>query len=91
MLDQLCAELSLDRNFQHKLDVIEGDLAQERLGLSDRHYTTLCSCVDIVIHNGAVVNAVLPYASKVYSLINTLLWLWSFTGLHFSRFESYQC
>lgn len=63
MLDQLCTEQSLNSNFQHKLDVMEGDLAQERLGLSDAHYATLCSCTDIVIHNGAVVNAVLPYAS----------------------------
>lgn len=68
LLAQLCTELSINCNLMHKLDVMEGDLAQDRLGLCDIHYSTLCNSVDLVIHNGAVVNAVLPYASKLYPL-----------------------
>lgn len=70
ILSQLCSELLLEDNFQHKLEVMEGDIAQERLGLSQQHYITLCSCVDVVIHNGAVVNAALPYASMYITEIN---------------------
>jgi thioester reductase-like protein len=63
ILSQLCNELSLDNTFQNKLEVMEGDLTLERLGLTEPNYTALCSHVDVVIHNGAVVNAALPYAS----------------------------
>ena len=68
ILSQLCSELSLEVSYHHKLEVMEGDLAQERLGLASQSYATLCSNVDVVIHNGAVVNAALPYASKYVSL-----------------------
>lgn len=45
-----------------KMTVLEGDLSLPNLGLRDTEYSTLCSEVDIIIHNGAIVNAVLPYA-----------------------------
>ena len=67
ILSQLCNELSLDNTFQNKLEVMEGDLTLERLGLTEPNYTALCSHVDVVIHNGAVVNAALPYASMLCS------------------------
>lgn len=45
-----------------RMIVLEGDLSLPNLGLRDTEYSTLCSEVDIIIHNGAIVNAVLPYA-----------------------------
>jgi len=45
-----------------KMIVLEGDLSLPNLGLRDTEYSILCSEVDIIIHNGAIVNAVLPYA-----------------------------
>ena len=45
-----------------RIVVMEGDLSLPKLGLGDAEYSTLCSDVDVIIHNGAIVNAVLPYA-----------------------------
>lgn len=45
-----------------KLTVLSGDLSQPRLGVSEEDFAYLCQNVDTVIHNGAVVNHVLPYA-----------------------------
>jgi amino acid adenylation domain-containing protein/thioester reductase-like protein len=39
-----------------------GDLALPRLGLSDERYTALADSVDAIVHSGAQVNLVTPYA-----------------------------
>ena len=44
-----------------RLIVVEGDLRQPRFGLSEKMYARLCDEVDCIIHNGAVVDHVLPY------------------------------
>jgi len=65
ILSQLCSELLVEESLDHKLQVLEGDLTRPRLGLNE-NYSSVCSHVDVVIHNGAVVNAALPYSSTLY-------------------------
>ncbi|CCG84356.1 protein of unknown function [Taphrina deformans PYCC 5710] len=45
-----------------RLSVVCGDLAEERLGLSQSAWTELAGKVDCVIHNGALVHWVFPYS-----------------------------
>ena len=77
ILSQLCSELSVEESFHHKLQVLEGDLTRPRLGLSGENYSSVCSHVDVVIHNGAVVNAALPYSSTCTSHIIAMLYAFS--------------
>ncbi|WP_437876472.1 thioester reductase domain-containing protein [Sorangium sp. So ce513] len=44
-----------------RLVVLAGDLMKPRLGLADPLYAHLCSEVDCVVHNGALVNHTLSY------------------------------
>ena len=44
------------------LTVRAGDLLQPRLGLSETNFAHLCDQVDVVVHNGALVNHALSYA-----------------------------
>lgn len=46
-----------------RLSVVTGDIAKPRLGLSDAAWERLTNQVDVVIHNGAQVNWMLPYSS----------------------------
>lgn len=63
ILSQLRQELGHDTlHGIENLTVMEGDLSAPNLGLSTEDYHTLCDKVDTIIHNGAVVNSVLPYA-----------------------------
>lgn len=45
-----------------RLDVIVGDLAEERLGLKEREWVRLAQEVDVILHNGALVHWVYPYS-----------------------------
>ncbi|MER6916108.1 thioester reductase domain-containing protein [Streptomyces sp. NPDC000594] len=46
-----------------RLDIIVGDLARPRLGLTDEHFDELARSVDLVLHAGAHVNWLQPYAA----------------------------
>lgn len=59
----------LDQHFKigersNKVVVVNGDLCSPNLGLSDEDYSLMCNTVNVIIHNGAVVNAALPYEGK---------------------------
>ncbi|MFF0625021.1 carboxylic acid reductase [Streptomyces sp. NPDC004296] len=43
------------------LEVLAGDIGQERLGLDEDSWKRLCSDVDLILHPAALVNHVLPY------------------------------
>lgn len=45
-----------------RLEVIVGDLAEERLGLKEREWVRLAQGVDVIVHNGALVHWVYPYS-----------------------------
>ncbi|EGC30425.1 hypothetical protein DICPUDRAFT_157845 [Dictyostelium purpureum] len=51
------------KNIREKVIPVSGDLSMENFGVSDTDYELLSKTVDIVIHNGAVVNMALPYAN----------------------------
>ncbi|KAI1114257.1 aminoadipate reductase [Nemania sp. NC0429] len=56
-----------------RLEVVVGDIAQPQLGLSQDTWDRLCSEVDVVIHNGAQVNWMLPYSSlRLSNVLSTL-------------------
>ena len=67
ILDQLQLELGEDtvQEIEKKLVVMVGDLSKPKLGLCTEDYRTLCEEVDTIIHNGATVNSVLPYAGTL--------------------------
>jgi thioester reductase-like protein len=47
--------------FAPRLRLLTTDLARERLGMDDAAYTALARDIDLVVHNGARLNHVLPY------------------------------
>lgn len=60
---------------QH-IEVVLGDLAQPQFGMDDAAWSSLANEVDVIIHNGAMVHWVYPYATlrdaNVISTINVL-------------------
>lgn len=60
-----------------RLDVVVGDLAAEKLGMSRNAWNSLAQEVDAVIHNGALVHWVYPYrqlrAANVLSTLQCIL------------------
>ncbi|GAB2605776.1 non-ribosomal peptide synthetase [Kribbella endophytica] len=53
----------LDATDLDRVVPVVGDLAQPRFGLADDEWAQLTSVVDVVVHNGAMVNLVLGYQS----------------------------
>lgn len=59
--------------FAGRLCAIEGDIAEPRLGLSDHEFFLLGKRVDVVYHNAAQINLVLPYrALRTTNVLGTL-------------------
>ncbi|MBE3044105.1 thioester reductase domain-containing protein [Candidatus Bathyarchaeota archaeon] len=50
-------------DFASRLSVVTGDIAKPNLGLGESDWARLADEVDVVIHNGAQVNWMLPYSS----------------------------
>ncbi|CCD22951.1 L-aminoadipate-semialdehyde dehydrogenase NDAI_0A07970 [Naumovozyma dairenensis CBS 421] len=63
-------------NFVDNIEVILGDLSKVNFGLSDEKWERLTNEIDVIIHNGALVHWVYPYAklrdSNVISTINVM-------------------
>lgn len=56
-----------------RLEVVVGDISQSHLGLAKNIWDRLANEVDIVIHNGAQVNWMLPYSSlRAANVLSTL-------------------
>ena len=56
-----------------QLEVVVGDLAQSRLAINRTIWDRLATEVDVVIHNGAAVNWMLPYSSlRAANVLSTL-------------------
>ncbi len=56
-----------------KLDVVVGDISKPKLGLTQSTWERLVDDVDVVIHNGAQVNWMLPYSSlRAANVLSTL-------------------
>ncbi len=55
-----------------RIVVVPGDLAEPRLGLSEAQFLVLARDIDAIIHNGALVNFVHPYAAhKAANVLGT--------------------
>lgn len=60
VLTELSQHICLQQ-FANKVVVVKGDLSRPNLDLHGDDYKMICNSVDVIIHNGAVVNATLPY------------------------------
>ncbi|KKA27610.1 hypothetical protein TD95_001715 [Thielaviopsis punctulata] len=49
--------------WKSQINIVTGDLAQPNLGISDADWQKLANEVDIIVHNGAMVNWMQPYSS----------------------------
>ena len=56
-----------------KIEVVCGDLAMPRFGLSEHEYSYLLGRIDTVMHNGAQVNGVLSYAALRATNVDSVL------------------
>lgn len=58
--------------FDERIMAVCGDLGQPRLGLSEENFRELAQEVDVIYHNGALVNFVYPYeAHKAANVLGT--------------------
>jgi amino acid adenylation domain-containing protein/thioester reductase-like protein len=49
-------------SFSSRIVAVIGELSQPLLGLTEAEFTTLASQIDVIYHNGAMVNFVYPYS-----------------------------
>lgn len=63
-------------SFEQNIEIVLGDLSQTHFGLSSDKWTRLTNEIDVIIHNGALVHWVYPYAklrnANVISTINVM-------------------
>jgi len=66
-------QYKLDERLSHspRLHVMQGDLSQPRLGLSQKHYTFLEQEIDLILHNGAQVHHLLDYDTLRKANVNS--------------------
>jgi myxalamid-type nonribosomal peptide synthetase MxaA len=50
-----------DDSFASRVRIVTGNLDRPRFGLSDEQFDSLASELDVIYHNGAMVNFVYPY------------------------------
>jgi fatty acid CoA ligase FadD9 len=59
------------QSLSHNLEIVTGDISDELLGLDDTTWARLAEEVDSIIHTGALVNHLLPYASLFDANVNS--------------------
>ena len=52
-----------DDSYRHRIIAVKGDLAKERLGMSESDYNEICQNTDMIFHCGAVLNFLYPYSA----------------------------
>jgi amino acid adenylation domain-containing protein/thioester reductase-like protein len=68
----LTSYLLWDDSFMNRIKVILGDLGTPQLGLTDEAFEHLAHEMDVIYHNGAMVNFVYPYAAhKASNVLGT--------------------
>ncbi|NDJ18573.1 non-ribosomal peptide synthetase [Myxacorys almedinensis] len=61
-----------NQNFAHRILPVLGDLAQPKLGLTSDQFQTLADRIDVIYHNGALVNFVYSYSTlKAANVLGT--------------------
>ncbi len=54
-----------------RVQIVRGDLAQEWLGMAQSDFERLSGEVEMILHNGAAVNSVLPYSALKVNMTST--------------------
>lgn len=62
LINSLKAYLLWDESLNHRIMMVNGDLAKPLLGLSEDKFQSMASQIDIIYHNGAWVNFTYPYS-----------------------------
>jgi thioester reductase-like protein len=62
-MDLVPSSSPLFEQFEHRVRVVNGDLAKPRLGLSHLEWDRLVNEIGVIYHNGATVNYILNYAA----------------------------
>ena len=75
-------ELSLPAPARQRVRPLHGDLEKPQLGWSDDKWQWACENFDLIVHNGAIVNAVLPYESLRAANVNGTRWVLRLCGTH---------
>ncbi|KAJ3038477.1 large subunit of alpha-aminoadipate reductase [Rhizophlyctis rosea] len=57
-----------------RIEVVKGDLGEEKLGVGESVWEKLCENVDIIVHNGALVHWVYPYHKLRSANVLSTLW-----------------
>jgi len=52
-----------DEAFNSRIIPVVGDLSQPRFGLNEQQFSELASVIDVIYHNGALVNLIYPYVA----------------------------
>ncbi|MCX4028170.1 amino acid adenylation domain-containing protein [Endozoicomonas sp. SM1973] len=60
-------------SYSDRIIVVLGDLNQERLGIVDSLWESLAEAIDLIVHNGAWVNHLLPYQQLKMANVNATL------------------
>ena len=68
-----------------RVEVVLGDLASERLGLSPERWDALAEAMDVVIHNGALVHWLYPYSVLKAPNVLSTVWALQLAGAHHSK------
>lgn len=61
--DSMRRYLIWDESYRERIQAVAGDLALPQLGTSDATWRELAEQVDVIYHNGALVNFVYPYSA----------------------------
>ncbi|MEM8642937.1 MAG: amino acid adenylation domain-containing protein [Cyanobacteria bacterium P01_G01_bin.54] len=61
-----------DEAYRKRLVAVPGDLSRPQLGLTSERFQALSECIDVIYHNGALVNSIYPYgALKATNVLGT--------------------
>ncbi|MDR0493766.1 MAG: thioester reductase domain-containing protein [Nitrososphaerota archaeon] len=82
-----------EETFQTNIIAIPGDLKKPHLGIEDNLYAKLCTTIDAIYHNGAVLNFLFPYTqlkrTNVVGTIECLRFACTGTPKYFHYVSSY--
>ncbi|GBB90665.1 hypothetical protein RclHR1_01770013 [Rhizophagus clarus] len=70
---------------QSRLEVICGDLEEERLGIEEKEWESLAERVDVIIHNGALVHWVYPYQRLKATNVLGTIWALKLASTHHTK------
>ncbi len=63
IVDNMKKHQCFKEEYVQYIEPVTGDLNEDLMGIDPEEYTRLCEDIDLVIHNGALLNFILPYES----------------------------